>query len=143
MENAEPLLVNTKGSWDWRPDAVIPEIKNFFLAADYVRTYTDLATMESANEAARRAVNGILAASGSRKGRCKLWPLKEPLVFAPAQLYDSLRWHWRWGHDPKVVWFALAFIVPLWCCLRLAWKACYFFSEHILAPIGRLFRRRG
>ena len=35
------------------------------LAADYVRTHTDLATMEAANEAARRAVNGILCAAGS------------------------------------------------------------------------------
>ena len=40
--------------------------RNLFLAADYVRTYTDLATMEAANEAARRAVNGILKASGVR-----------------------------------------------------------------------------
>jgi uncharacterized protein with NAD-binding domain and iron-sulfur cluster len=42
--NLEPLLVNTRGSWDDRPEAVT-NIPNFFLAADYVRTYTDLATM--------------------------------------------------------------------------------------------------
>ena len=41
-----------------------------------MRTYTDLATMEGANEAARRAVNGILdatrsnARSAARSGRC-------------------------------------------------------------------------
>ena len=40
---------------------------NLFLAADFVRTHTDLATMEGANEAARRAVNGILAATGSAR----------------------------------------------------------------------------
>ena len=40
--------------------------RNLFLASDYVRTYTDLATMEAANEAARRAVNGILDAAGVR-----------------------------------------------------------------------------
>ena len=33
-----------------------------FLAADYVRTNTDLTTMEGANEAARRAVNCIIDA---------------------------------------------------------------------------------
>ena len=40
-----------------------PRIPNLVLAADYVRTYTDLATMEGANEAARRAVNAILDAT--------------------------------------------------------------------------------
>ena len=55
--NLEPLLVNTAGSWADRPDAVT-RIPNLFLASDYVRTHTDLATMEAANEAARRAVNG-------------------------------------------------------------------------------------
>ena len=66
--NLEPLLVNTKDSWKDRPCAVT-RIPNFFLAADFVRTYTDLATMEAANEAARRAVNGILEASGSDASR--------------------------------------------------------------------------
>ena len=82
--NLEPLLVNTSGSWADRPDAVT-RIPNLFLASDYVRTYTDLATMEGANEAARRAVNGILDASGSSAPRCEIWPLREPAVFGPAQ----------------------------------------------------------
>ena len=68
--NLEPLLVNTAGSWAHRPDAVT-RIPNLFLASDYVRTHTDLATMEGANEAARRAVNGILAASGSTAPRVR------------------------------------------------------------------------
>jgi uncharacterized protein with NAD-binding domain and iron-sulfur cluster len=88
--NLEPLLINTQASWQWRPDAVT-RIPNLFLAGDYVRTYTDLATMEGANEAARRAVNGILAAARSPARPCRLWPLEEPLVFAPARLYDRLR----------------------------------------------------
>ena len=65
--NAEPLLVNTKGSWADRPDATT-RIPNLILAADYVRTYTDLATMEGANEAARRAVNAILDATRLARG---------------------------------------------------------------------------
>ncbi len=58
-ENREPLLINTIGSWRNRPDAVTA-IENLFLASDYVRTHTDLASMEGANEAARRAVNGMV-----------------------------------------------------------------------------------
>src|SRR3954452_3243538 len=89
--NLEPLLVNTAGSWADRPDAVT-RIPNLFLASDYVRTHTDLATMEGANEAARRAVNGILDATGSGAPRCKLWKLEEPAAFAPARAIDRLRW---------------------------------------------------
>ena len=89
--NLEPLLVNTAGSWADRPDAVT-RIPNLFLASDYVRTHTDLATMEGANEAARRAVNGILEATGSSAPRCEIWPLREPAAFAPAKALDKLRW---------------------------------------------------
>ena len=89
--NLEPLLVNTKGSWRYRPEAALPEVPNLFLASDYVRTYTDLATMEGANEAGRRAVNAILDASGSNAERCRLWKLHEPGgPFALARLADRL-----------------------------------------------------
>jgi uncharacterized protein with NAD-binding domain and iron-sulfur cluster len=89
--NLEPLLVNTAGSWADRPDAAT-RIPNLWLASDYVRTHTDLATMEAANEAARRAVNGILDATGSRARRCDVWPLREPQVFAAARALDTVRW---------------------------------------------------
>src|SRR5215208_4313194 len=89
--NLEPLLVNTAGSWADRPDAVT-RVPNLFLASDYVRTHTDLATMEAANEAARRAVNGIIAASGSGARRCDVWELREPLAFAGARALDRVRW---------------------------------------------------
>jgi uncharacterized protein with NAD-binding domain and iron-sulfur cluster len=92
--NAEPLLVNTAGSWADRPDARL-RIPNLLLAADYVRTYTDLATMEGANEAARRAVNAILDATSSSAPRCGVWPLREPPVLAPARALDKLRWKLR------------------------------------------------
>jgi uncharacterized protein with NAD-binding domain and iron-sulfur cluster len=75
--NLEPLLINTPGSWTHRPEAVT-KIENLFLASDYIQTYTDLATMEGANEAARRAVNGILERSGSTQPRCDVWPLHDP-----------------------------------------------------------------
>ncbi|MEA2312272.1 MAG: hypothetical protein QOE28_2240 [Solirubrobacteraceae bacterium] len=89
--NVEPLLVNTAGSWADRPDAGTA-IGNLHLASDYVRTYTDLATMEGANEAARRAVNAILDAERSRAPRCAVWPLREPEGFAAARWLDKLRW---------------------------------------------------
>ena len=43
--------------------------------------------MEGANEAARRAVNNIIEASGSDAELCKIWDLHEPWELA---LY---RWH--------------------------------------------------
>ncbi len=95
--NLEPLLINTAGSWADRPDAVT-RIPNLFLAADFVRTHTDLATMEGANEAARRAVNGILDATGSDADRCPVWKLREPRVLAPFRTLDRLRW--RLGRRP-------------------------------------------
>ena len=65
-------------------------IENLFLASDYVRTHTDLATMEGANEAARRAVNGILDTAGSTEPRCPVWKLSEPAIFTPARALDRL-----------------------------------------------------
>jgi uncharacterized protein with NAD-binding domain and iron-sulfur cluster len=96
--NLEPLLVNTAGSWAWRP-AATTGIENLCVASDYVRTYTDLATMEGANEAARRAVNGILERSGSTEARCQVWPLQEPTIFAPARLVDQIRYAWSQRHQ--------------------------------------------
>jgi hypothetical protein len=89
--NLEPLLINTAGSWADRPDART-RIPNLLLAADYVRTHTDLATMEAANEAARRAVNEILAVTGSDAEKCPVWKLREPGVLAPARAIDRVKW---------------------------------------------------
>jgi hypothetical protein len=91
VKNRQPLLVNTNGSWADRPDAVT-RIPNFFVASDFVRTFTDLATMEGANEAARRAVNGVLDATGSAAPRCQVFPLQEPGVLEPFRKLDLLRW---------------------------------------------------
>jgi len=97
--NLEPLLVNTAGSWADRPEART-QIPNLLLAADFVRTYTDLATMEGANEAARRAVNEILDATGSAAPRCPVWKLREPGIFAPARALDRIRWRLLGGRRP-------------------------------------------
>jgi geranylgeranyl pyrophosphate synthase/uncharacterized protein with NAD-binding domain and iron-sulfur cluster len=91
LHNLEPLLVNLIDTWTLRPEATTT-IPNLFLASDYVRTHTDLATMEGANEAARRAVNGILDAVKSDGARCDLWPIHEPEVLAPWRLHDAARY---------------------------------------------------
>ncbi|WP_281995743.1 hydroxysqualene dehydroxylase [Ruegeria faecimaris] len=89
--NVEPLLVNRINSWRLRPEAATL-IPNFMLASDYVRTNTDLATMEGANEAARRAVNAILRRSGSEAQPCEIWDLHEPDILQPLRAYDYARY---------------------------------------------------
>lgn len=88
--NLEPTLVNTSGSWAWRPEAVTA-IDNLFLASDYVRSNTDLASMEGANEAARRAVNGIISRSGFGGDECRIWPLPGLPGFGPLRAFDEVR----------------------------------------------------
>jgi uncharacterized protein with NAD-binding domain and iron-sulfur cluster len=92
--NNSRLLVHPPGSWALRPTAKTA-IPNLFLAADYVRTHTDLASMEGACEAGREAANGILDASSSPAARAKIWPLTEPAAFARAKRLDA--WLHRQG----------------------------------------------
>src|SRR5262249_8827953 len=107
--NEEPLLVNLVNTWALRPEAVT-RIPNLFLAADYVRTYTDLATMEAANEAARRAVNGILQASRTSARQCELWKLHEPEIFAPWRALDLMRYQQGLPWDDTLVRLGLAML---------------------------------
>ena len=102
LTNCEPLLVNLEDTWVLRPEAWTAT-PNLFLASDYVRTYTDLATMEGANEAARRAVNALLDQSGFEGSRCELWPLHEPELLAPWRLYDAERFKAGLPWDPTLV----------------------------------------
>jgi uncharacterized protein with NAD-binding domain and iron-sulfur cluster len=88
--NLEPLFINRPDSWRLRPPAT-SQIQNLFLAADYVQTNTDLACMEAANEAARRAVNAILDRDGSAARRCRIWPMDMPAAFAPWRVRDQMR----------------------------------------------------
>jgi uncharacterized protein with NAD-binding domain and iron-sulfur cluster len=106
--NEEPLLVNLVDTWKLRPEAV-SKIPNLFLASDYVRTYTDLATMEAANEAARRAVNGILAAAGSTAAPCAVWNLYEPELFLPWRSLDRIRYAQGLPWDDTLVRLGLSF----------------------------------
>lgn len=89
-QNLEPLLVNRVNTWSLRPMAYT-HIPNMYVASDYVKTNTDLATMEGANEAARRAVNTIIERSGSNAKRCEIWDLHEPWILAPFRWRDQKR----------------------------------------------------
>jgi uncharacterized protein with NAD-binding domain and iron-sulfur cluster len=87
--NRTPLLVHPPGHWDIRPEAGTA-IPNLVLAADYVRTFTNLATMEGACEAARRATNVVLDRIGSAAPRAGVWPMQEPALFDPWKKFDAV-----------------------------------------------------
>jgi hypothetical protein len=86
--NSSRLLVHPPGSWAIRPEAGT-RIPNLVLAGDYVRTNTDVASMEGACEAARRAVNEILVRAGSPAALATIWPLTEPAEFEPWKRLDA------------------------------------------------------
>ncbi|MEV7027038.1 FAD-dependent oxidoreductase, partial [Kitasatospora sp. NPDC093558] len=89
--NREQLLIHPAGTVYNRPSAVTA-VPNLFLAGDYVATDIDLATMEGANESARRAVNALLDADGSPAPRCTVWPLYRPPELAALQQQDETRY---------------------------------------------------
>ncbi len=52
LANGERLLINTTRSWANRPSTTT-SFENLYVAGDYVRTYSDFASMEAADESAR------------------------------------------------------------------------------------------
>lgn len=101
-QNLEPLLVNKVDTWKHRPEAK-GESYNLYLASDYVKTNTDLATMESANEAAKRAVNALLKDDISNKPLCKIYELEEPTLFNLYKWFDKNRYKKgkKWSYNPN------------------------------------------
>ena len=57
--------------------------------------------MEAANEAARRAVNGILDASNSTASKCRVWSLYQPWLVAPLRWHDQRRYSQGLPWDPR------------------------------------------
>ncbi|RBW67489.1 hydroxysqualene dehydroxylase [Bacillus taeanensis] len=110
MSNLEPLLVNKINTWNLRPYAYT-RIPNLFLASDYVRTNTDLATMEAANEAARRAVNNILDISKSKAQKCKIWDMFDYELLTPWHIHDydryqkGLPWNGKCSINRRIISF--------------------------------------
>ena len=99
VENATPLLVHPVGSHQFRPLAS-SRATNLFIASDYVRTSTDLASMECANEAARRAVTALMEAAGIDDiiERPQVFELDEWRVFRKLQAIDE--WLFGLGRAP-------------------------------------------
>ncbi|WP_433664606.1 hydroxysqualene dehydroxylase [Nocardia sp. CA-128927] len=89
--NDTPLLVNTIGSWDHRPEAACA-IPNLFFCGDYIRTNINLATMEGAIEAGRRAANAILDAAGDTAARAAIFQLYAPPMLEPLKRIDAERY---------------------------------------------------
>jgi len=127
LDNKEPLLVNTVNSWDLMPKS-FTGIPNLFLAGDYIRTNTGLATMEAANESARRAVNCIIDTSGIGKPYAKVWRLKEWAMLWPYKWYDRKRYEKGIPYSSDFPWW-LHVVAVIWAIICLiAWAIRYVFN---------------
>ena len=89
--NDTPLLVNTVGTWEKRPQAHT-KIPNLFLGGDYVQTDIDLATMEGGNESGRAAVAALLHAAGSSASPPAMYTLYEAPELAEVKAIDAQRY---------------------------------------------------
>lgn len=89
FSNRSPLLVHPPGSYLRRPESRVAGIGNLALASDYVRTRTDIATMESANEAGRWAALAVLQRCGSTDSPAFF---EHKLGFEWPRWFDRLLW---------------------------------------------------
>jgi uncharacterized protein with NAD-binding domain and iron-sulfur cluster len=101
LVNNSPLVINTVGSLRNRPDPDT-DAPNLAVAGDYARVDTDLATMEAANEAGRRAANAVLDDTGYAGERATIWGLDEPRVFDPLKRQDRMRYRLGLPHPGEV-----------------------------------------
>ncbi len=100
VENRSPLLINTVGALRNRPPADVG-VENLTIASDYVRTNSDLASMESANEAGRRAANAVCRRHGVGD-TARIWELEEPAVLEPFKRQDRIRYRLGLPHPAEV-----------------------------------------
>jgi hypothetical protein len=123
LTNAEPLLVNLEDSWKLRPD-VTCEVPNLFIASDYVRTFTNLATMEAASEAGRAAANAVLERSRPAEAKAKIFKLKEPFRSLRRRDKRRLSEGLVWQNPMLVDWVVKVCLVTAASVLRVvAWFA--------------------
>ena len=90
--NRTPLLLHPVDGYKDRPQHFSNVVKNLYLASDYVQTSVQLACMEGACEAARKAVNKILDDESSPHVRCPSYDLFEEQIFQPAKDLDDRRY---------------------------------------------------
>jgi uncharacterized protein with NAD-binding domain and iron-sulfur cluster len=90
FKNPTPLLIHPLGQRAQRPEARTG-IANLYLASDFVRTNTDLATMEGADEAARRAVQALLDSAGVASSKWPtVWEFSEGPLFDTGKHLDQV-----------------------------------------------------
>jgi len=94
---AEGQLGNPAGAVDYIRRAISASPAppaDFFsnLARCYLELQQYQNALAAANEAARRAVNGVLDTVAHEGVRCDLWALHEPEVLMPWRLYDAARY---------------------------------------------------
>jgi hypothetical protein len=91
VADEDPLVTNSVGSWTNRPTANTG-IPNLLLAGDYVQADFDITSMETANEAARRAVNALLDHAGSTTAPCHVFPRNLPPEWNTLRALDDDRY---------------------------------------------------
>mmetsp|Transcript_8025 Transcript_8025/g.11945 ORF Transcript_8025/g.11945 Transcript_8025/m.11945 type:complete len:613 (-) Transcript_8025:3842-5680(-) len=90
VSNLEPLFLNIVNATQFQPNATT-EIKNLYLASDFVRSETAVACMEAANEGARHAIRALLTKYEDTSNLPQLYKWKWPIEFLPAQQLDCAR----------------------------------------------------
>ena len=87
----DPLVLPAVGERECRPDAATA-IPNLFLAGDYLKSSWEVANMEAASYNARRAVNAVLARSGSKEPPAATIEPYRPPEWEPLKRVDEERY---------------------------------------------------
>lgn len=102
VQNAARLLIHPPGSRFQRP-GVESGLPNLLLAADYVRSEIDLASMEGANEAGRRAATAVLDRFGLDTRHIRLFTHSAIAGRSVLRRLDALAWRFGQPHPFDVV----------------------------------------
>lgn len=90
VRNAEPLTVQTVGTWAKRPKGPTA-IPNLFVAGDWIQTNANVVSMEGANQAGRIVAQAILDSAGSNAADVVRYDYFVPPQIAPLQQLDAQR----------------------------------------------------
>jgi hypothetical protein len=104
LYNKEPLFINKTYTYHLRPEAST-QFSNLFMASDFIKTNADLGCMDSADEAARRAVNNIFE-KNYLKPACKIKSYAMPSffgLFSTARILDYKRFQKGLPYSDKTI----------------------------------------